>query len=202
VSAPLRARAGFTLAEVAVTIVIVGLTLVYVLQGLNTAMLTAAHTRNIKLARELGLFTLGQIESGLLRDEIETGMSGNYADEGQPDFAWEIRMGEDSFRERESDAPFDSWAKRDARTGQLKSEAELQQEEDEEEDAEEPFEKVKVRVTFPRIQELSDELVLERWIPWKQVYGEAEAADGSTSSRNKKASKGAAAETPAGATKP
>ena len=40
------ARAGFTLAEVMVTLVIVGIGLTLVLQGLNTAKLTAAQTRN------------------------------------------------------------------------------------------------------------------------------------------------------------
>ena len=56
-------RGGFTLAEVAVTIALVGLALVYMLQGLNTAKITAAYTRNIKLSKELALLTLGRIES-------------------------------------------------------------------------------------------------------------------------------------------
>lgn len=185
-----HARAGFTLAEVAVTIVIVGIALVLVLQGLNTSKVTAAHTRNQKLARDLGLFTLGQIESGLLRDDIDSGMVGTYAEEGYPDFNWEIAVGDDTLREQPQDGKFDSWAP---------TAAEEEAKKDEEEDAEEPYEKVRVRVTFPKIREFTNELTLERWIPWAQVYGEAE---GENASKNAKASKGAtggAAGTGAGA---
>ena len=167
--APRRSRRrGFTLAEVAMTIVIMGIGLVLVLQGLNTAKLTAAHTRNYKLARELALLTIGQVESGLFQDEIdEIGLSGSYADEGHPDFSYEIVVGDETFEQPTGDEAFDSWAPRD--------EDETDEEEDEE--TEEPFEKVKVKITFPKAQEFSNELVLERWIPWKQVYGESEEED-------------------------
>ena len=43
-----------------------------------------------------------------------------------------------------------------------------------EEDAEEPYEKVRIRVSFPVLSEYSNQLELERWIPWDQVYGEEE----------------------------
>lgn len=180
------ARAGFTLAEVAVTIVIVGIALVLVLQGLNTSKITAAHTRNQKLARDLGLLTLGQIESGLLRDDIESGMAGNYAEEGYPDFNWEIAVGDDALQETNPDGRFDSWTP---------TAAEEEAKRDEEEDAEEPFEKVRVRVTAPKIREFTNELTLERWIPWTQVYGEAEGED---ASRNARASKSDSAGAPGG----
>jgi hypothetical protein len=39
---------------------------------------------------------------------------------------------------------------------------------------EKPFEKVKIRVTSPKIQEFSNQLTLEQWYPWVQVYGEKE----------------------------
>ncbi len=173
-----RARSGFTLAEVAVTIVIVGISLVLVLQGLNTSKITAAHTRNQKLSRDLGLFTLGQIESGLLRDDLETGMAGNYAEEGYPDFNWEIAVGDDALRETNPTGKFDSWTP---------TAAEEEAKRDEDEDAEEAYEKIRVRVTSPPIREFTNEMTLERWIPWKQVYGEAE---GENASRNARASKG------------
>jgi hypothetical protein len=172
-----------------VTIVIVGIALVYVMQGLNTSKLTAALTRNQKVARDLGLFTLGQIESGLLRDDIDTGMSGNYSEEGYPDFNWEIAVGDDTLPEtQKADSygkPHDSWAP-------TRAELDAKAEEDEE-DAEEPYEKVRVRVTFPQIREYANEVTLERWIAWKQVYGEAESevgSDNANASKNKKASKG------------
>ena len=155
-------RAGFTLAEVAVTIVIMGIGLLLVLQGLNTAKLTAAHTRNYKLARELALLTIGQIESGLFQDDIENGLQGSYADEGYPDFAYEVIVGDETFRQPDEDGYFDSWEPTE----------EDADDEDPAEETEEPFEKVKIRITYPKVQELANELILERWIPWKQVYGE------------------------------
>ncbi|HVS19734.1 MAG TPA: prepilin-type N-terminal cleavage/methylation domain-containing protein [Planctomycetota bacterium] len=79
-SAP-RRRVGFTLAEVAVTIAVVGLALVWMLQALNAAKLTAAQTRNLKLSRELALQTLGQLESGLFEDDlVDDRIDGTYAE--------------------------------------------------------------------------------------------------------------------------
>lgn len=168
-------RSGFTLAEVAVTIVIVGIGLVLVMQGMNTAQFTAAHTRNLKLARDLGLYTLGQVEAGLYWEAMELEDFGpySYADQGYPDFAFEISVGDDGFRPIDPDAPFDSWAP-----------DEDEEDEDEDEEVREPFEKVSVRVTFPPLLDFPTELVVEKYIPWDQVYGvdedEAEG-DGSSS---------------------
>jgi len=173
---PRGARAGFTLAEVAVTIVIVGIGLILVLQGLNTAKITAAQTRNVKLARELALYTLGQVGSGLYQDEIEHGLSGSYADLGYPEFAYDVAVGDETFRDRDPNAPFDSWQK---------TPEEIEQED--EEGVEEPFEKVKVRITFPKFAEYHNEAVYEHWIPWAQVYGSEE-----TESKSSKASQGGA----------
>ena len=163
-----RARSGgFTLAEVAVTLLIVGLVLVLMLEGLNLAKLTAAHTRNSRLARELGLLTLGQIEAGLFWEDHDSGRGGTYAEEGYPDFLYEIALGEDTFLEPEGDEPFDNWA--------YERELALERyEEDDEEQVEQPYEKVRVKVTFPPLREFSSDVVLERWIPWAQVYGEDE----------------------------
>ena len=33
---------------------------------------------------------------------------------------------------------------------------------------------MKLRVTFPVLSEYSNQIELERWIPWTQVYGEDE----------------------------
>ena len=100
---------GFTLAEVAVSIVIVGMGLIWILEGMNLAKLTAAHTRNYKLSRELALVTLGQIESGEYQEDIARGLNGNYAEEGYPDFSYEVIVGDEGFRERADNAAFDSW---------------------------------------------------------------------------------------------
>jgi prepilin-type N-terminal cleavage/methylation domain-containing protein len=163
-------RSGFTLAEVAVTILIVGIGLLFILQGLNTAKMTAAQTRNIKLSRELALFTLGQVESGLFQDDIENGLTGSYADQGYPEFSYEVAVGDQTFVERDTaNAPHDSWAKTPE-----------QKKKDEESDVQEPFEKVKIRITFPKFVEYENEKVYERWIPWEQVYGSEDTKSKST----------------------
>ncbi|MBL8857381.1 MAG: prepilin-type N-terminal cleavage/methylation domain-containing protein [Planctomycetes bacterium] len=168
-----QARGGFTLAEVAVTIVIVGIGLVLVLQGLNNAKTTAAHTRNSKLARELALYTLGQVESGLYQDDIKLGLQGNYSDQGYAAFVYDVVVGDEAFVESDPNGGFDSWKPR------TQKELDLQKQK-EEEDLPEPYEKVKIRITFPKYAEYPNELVLERWIPWKQVYGDTEADSSSS----------------------
>jgi type II secretory pathway pseudopilin PulG len=162
--APGRARSAFTLAEVAVTVVIVGLGLTMVLQGLNASQLTAQQTRNTRLARELGLETLGQIESGLFWDDIVSGASGAYED--HPEFEWELALGDDTFPGQDEDESYDTWSQR-RRLREERSDYDK----DEDEETHEEYEKVRVRVTFPKIQQLKNELSLERWMPWEQVYG-------------------------------
>jgi prepilin-type N-terminal cleavage/methylation domain-containing protein len=165
----LRARSqGFTLAEVAVTIVIVGTMLIYLLQGLNGTKLLAASTRNMKLSRELALAKLGQISSGLYQEDIDKGLTGTFADEGYPDFSYEVVVGDDSFTDQSDvrNDRFDSWnppARKDKEADKTDPNAEV---------VEKPFEKVKIRVTSPKIQEFSNQLTLEQWYPWVQVYGE------------------------------
>lgn len=157
-----RARRGFTLVEVAVTIVILGIGLTLVMQALTLAKLREGHTMNYKRARDLGLLTLAQIESGLFREDIRANMSGSYADFDEPNFTWEVVLGDESFREEGEDSVlYDPWRDRE-------------DEEELDEEAAEPYEKVKVRVTFPTTTEFHNQIVLERWIPWEQVYGPPE----------------------------
>lgn len=179
-----RTRAGFTLAEVAVTIVIVGTMLIYLLQGLNGTKLLAAHTRNTKLARELALVKLGQIGSGLFQEEIDRGLSGSFADEGYPDFSYEVVVGDEAFRDKPktSSERFDSWNPPDKESSSSTSESSSSSDAKDEDKVEQPFEKVKIRISFPKIQEFQNELVLEQWFPWTQVYGEKDdQKTGSTS---------------------
>ena len=169
---PHARKAGFTLAEAAVTIALVALTLTVLLQSLEGSKFMAGNTRDQKIARELALQTLGEIEAGMWQEEIEYTRSGNYSDEGHHLFWWELAVGDESFSdapEQDEDAPFDNWAYREER----RLEQEDYSDEDEEE-ATEPFEKVRIRVTFTEFGDLPSELTLERWIPWEQVYGEAE----------------------------
>lgn len=177
VSPALRARGGFTLAEVAITILIVGIGLMMVLQGLNNAKITAAQTRNVKLARDLALLTLGRISSGLEQDEIENGLSGTYADEGYPEFTYDVVVGDESFRQADPNAPHDSWQK-------TPDEQAADQKKTDDQDVQQPFEKVKIRITCPKFAEYQNEQIFEQWIPWEQVYGDAE-----TNSKSSKAVK-------------
>ena len=161
-------RSGFTLAEVAVTLVIVGIALLWIMEGLSRAKFIAAHTHARKMANELALMTLGQIESGLFWEEIDDQFSGNYAEEGYEAFSWEVVLGDESFvdyEDPEDTLPYDAiQARRD-------KEAE---EDDDDEGAEEPYEKVRIRVLFTQLTEAPAELILERWVPWEQVYGSDE----------------------------
>lgn len=162
---PTHARRGFTLAEVAVTVVIVGTALTLCMQALGSAKVTAAQTRNLKLARELGLFKLGELESGIYLEEVDADstLADTFAEQGHPDFNWEIALGDDTFAEADPNAPFDSWSRKFEKD-------EEEQEEKGAEEAEQPYERVKVRVTFRQIAGFKNEVVLERWIPWKQVH--------------------------------
>lgn len=171
-----RRTRGFTLLEVAVTIVIVGIALTLVLEVLNSAQLSALQTRNEKLARELGLLTLGRIGSGLYVDEVQDRFYGSYAEDERPDFQFEVAMGDEVFPEqhaqdRRYDTSYhDSFAYR--------RELEEENDEDDDDEAEEPYERVKVRVTWPPVSDYPNHLILEKWIPWAQVYGEDEESEG------------------------
>ena len=156
---------GFTLAELAVTLVICSIALTLILQGVQTAMSTASNTHNRKVARDLALETLGLVESGVFWEDMDERLYGTYDEEGYPEFSWEVVAGEDSLMELDDEGEpileYDSW-RRDP----------WEDDEDEEdEDAAQPFEKVRIRVTFPKVGAYPNHLTLERWIPWKQVYG-------------------------------
>lgn len=176
--APERAGAGFTLAEAAITIALVGMVVVMILQGLEGAKMNALYVKNRKTAYELGVGLLGEVRVGLYREELESGMSGDFAEQDHPEFEWEVVLGDDVFEEADrddTDRPYDNYQRR--RELQEERDAERDSrfvDEDEEAAAEEPFEKIKVRVTYPKVRTFPSELVLEAWVPWVEVYGEDE----------------------------
>ena len=181
---PPARRAGFTLAEVAVTLVIVGIALTFIVQGLQGSQLQAAHTRNLKLARDLALEILGQVESGQLREELD-GNSYTSTLPDHPDFSYEILLGEDEEFDDAPDAadgPYDSFAARRQRAEDVEEDSES---DEDEEEVEEPYQRVQVRVSFPRFGDLSAHVTLEALVPWEQVYGpkeeDGEAAGGEDS---------------------
>lgn len=169
------AQAGFTLAEAAVTIAIVSIVLLMVVQGLQSATRKAYYTKVQKTAHELAQGLIGEVRCGLYRDEMDDEMSGTFADQDEPDYRWEIVVGEDVFEDRDDeDRPFDNFAERRRREDEADDDFFGDNEEEDEEQTE-PFEKIKVKVIFPVLDEdQEDELILEAWVPWVEIYGPEE----------------------------
>lgn len=179
ISSDLRRRqGGFTLAEVAVTIVIVGIALMLLLQGLGGSKAQSYYTRNLKVANQLARQTLGEVAAGLYEEDAEFGLSGTYADSGYPEFSYEVWFGEEDFPAdtgRDS-GEFDSWEHQREREREQRERERDESGDDEEDDEEhEPYEKVRIRVVFPVIGSgYDDHYTLTEWIAWEQVYGEDE----------------------------
>ena len=167
---PASQRAGFTLAEVVITIALVAIVLISGLAGLNNVKFQAAYSRDSKIARELAKYSLGQVAAGSFEDDLEDYMSGDYADLDYPQFTWELTLGDEEFSDPEDedgyDQPFDSWNPYGAND-----------DEDDDEDAEEPYEVVRVKVAFEAPGDRTGEVILERWFSWETVYGTDEEDD-------------------------
>jgi len=176
-SRPLTAqlsRAGFTLVEAAITIAIVGITLAASVQALHGATQTAAHTQRLKIARELSLEMLGEIASGLWAEDLETLRYGTFASKDRPMYSYELALGDEPLEPaRMGDDPsdlnpqrFDNW--------KFNRERELDDNPDlADEESEEPFEKIRIRVSFPilpGLEQMDNFVEFERWYAWGQVY--------------------------------
>jgi prepilin-type N-terminal cleavage/methylation domain-containing protein len=176
-----NSKSGFTLAEIMVTILIVGIGLLMIVQGLSTAKVKALQTYNIKAARDLGMLTMGRIRAGLYQEELDSRLSGNYAEEGFEYFAFDVLLGDEQFDNdygSGTESPFhDSWAAREEREEEARRDSDSDEDEDEDE-IEEDYEKVRIKVSFPPVPEYKNYVILEEWIPWKQVYGDDEEEDG------------------------
>lgn len=162
-------QAGFTLAEVVITIALVSIVLISGLQGLNNAMFQAAQSRDLKIARDLAKHTLGQLAAGYYLEDIEEHMSGDYSEQDYKDFSWELVLGDAEFDEPATEGEydrFDSWN------------PDGEEDDDEDDDAEEPYEMVRVKVTFPTPGDRNGEVIIERWMDWETVYGPSEDEEG------------------------
>ena len=127
------------------------------------------------LADSVALSLQGGALSGALGDEDSTGpgwigRAEAFAEWGQS-LDWELALGEDALAEATDDdgteRPFDNYAAR-------RDWEDSQDDDEEDEESTEPFEKVKLRVSYPKFSDYPQELVLERWIRWEQVYGPSE----------------------------
>ena len=124
--------------------------------------------------------------SGLFQEEIQNGVHGTYAQEGFLDFTFDVAVGDVALpvtagSRGGNDNTFDSWARPvDSRTDTTQDKDKSAK--DPKEVTDQPYEKVKIKVTFPTLriekEEQKHELVLEQWIPWKQVYGSNELDSG------------------------
>lgn len=178
---------GFTLAEAAITIAIVGIGLAFSVQALNGAAQTAAHTQRMKIARELGVEMLGEIAAGLWWDDLETTRYGTFATKDRPNYTWELALGDEQLEAARTDQPdqwegqrFDNWQYRREQEA-LNSGYSSAEDMDEEEEAVEEYEQLRLRVSFPflpGLEDLDHHVELERWIDWEQVYGPAEDEEG------------------------
>ena len=163
---PFTRNQGFTLAEIMVVVLIVGATLVTSVLSLTNSMGQAAHTRDIKIARELGLLKLGQFSSALYSEDIEDHMAGDFSEQDYEQFQWEVVLGDEAFDEAEEDGKgnFNNWDTSD--------------QDDEDEPTEKPYQEVRVKVTFPGPKESHNEIILEKRVTWSFLYGEGEETDG------------------------
>jgi prepilin-type N-terminal cleavage/methylation domain-containing protein len=179
---------GFTLAEVAVTIVIVGIALVLLIQGLGGAKAQAYYTRNLKLADQLARMTLGEVAAGRYAEDAEFGLEGTYANEDYPEFSYEVFFGEENFPSdggsRRNDDRHDSWTyqrERDLERREIEERNDTTNRagEDEDEEPREPYQEIMVRVSFPASREYANHRDVRAWIPWDQVYGPEEVDENS-----------------------
>ena len=174
-----RAAAGFTLAEVAVALVISAMTLMLVMQGVVGAKLTAAQTSYRKIARDLAQLAIGWVESGLFWDDLDGlpgTLYGDFAEEGYDAFRWEIIVGEDtrSAYEDSESGYFDSLAYERYRRREALDEDPDREPYPETGSTGGPYEVVTVRVFFPQLTDQPNTLEMTRWVPLDQVFGQGE----------------------------
>jgi hypothetical protein len=167
-------RAGFTLAEAAITIAIVGISLAFSVQALNGASQTAAHTQRLKIARELNMEMLGEIASGLWAEDLETLRYGTFASKERPSYSYELALGDEQLEPVRYEDETDDWRPERFDNWAFNRERELDENPDLiDEESEEPFEKVRIRVSFPPLpglEHLDNFVEFERWFAWSQVY--------------------------------
>jgi len=109
---------------------------------------------------------------------------GNYGEQGYEEWLWEVVFGDETFSdelEENGSIMFDTFRDRERRQEEARDKADRNdKDKEEEEETTEPYEKVRIRVSFPKLGEFPNTLTLERWMPWEDVYGPEAAEDGET----------------------
>ena len=85
-----RRRAGFSLVEMLVTIVLVGLAMAGVFGGIRALMATEAKAREANLLQRLAADKLN--EMGPVTDPRTAEASGDFTDSGYPDITWDMEV--------------------------------------------------------------------------------------------------------------
>lgn len=88
---PRRNRRGFTLIEVLVTMVMMGIILPVALHAMSSAMLAASYARHATEAATLGQSKLNEMVAMLMSGEVNTISGSGDFGPGWPDYTWECQ---------------------------------------------------------------------------------------------------------------
>lgn len=160
-------KAGFTLVEVMAAIAILGIGLVSLILAVNRAKDTAYVTRSVKAVRHLASNLMSQIETGRL-ENLYDGQSGDFSEEGYPEFQYEIGIGEESTVQTSGE---DMRTSEEKRRDEAKARAKAAENKSEEETSSSgssalpTLEQVIVRVNYQNLTEQKGSYVLVRKIP-------------------------------------
>jgi type II secretion system protein I len=83
-----RPRGGFTLLEVVLALIVLGIAVVGVTQGFAVGLRAAAIARDTTTATSLARARLAELDAGLL--PVSRGAEGTFEDYGAPDVAWTL----------------------------------------------------------------------------------------------------------------
>ncbi|MCH2112458.1 MAG: prepilin-type N-terminal cleavage/methylation domain-containing protein [Planctomycetes bacterium] len=91
----MNSKKGFTLIEVMAAVMLLAIAMSLMLQLRNQALSRAIDSRSESIASRMGLMLLHRIEAARM-DELYDGSTGDFSEEGFPDFSWVIGIGDGS----------------------------------------------------------------------------------------------------------
>ncbi|MAW59671.1 MAG: hypothetical protein CMJ94_02410 [Planctomycetes bacterium] len=163
-------RAGFTLMEVMVSVMLVAVAMTTLMQLRQDSIGRASKGRDISVAARLASQLLHRIEAARMLDLFD-GMNGDFSEEGFPDFSYVVALGDGSNYAEDTSVDSNSpeWAWREA----------LRKREDdridEEGDDQRPEKtRVVIRVTYTAFDDEVEEYRLEAMIDSWAVYRDFE----------------------------
>lgn len=164
-------RGGFTLIEVMAAVLLLAISLVLMLKLRNDALGRASDGRALSVASRLGLGLLRQIEAARV-SELYDGYTGDFSDEGFPDFYYSIGVGDDSALAGGAAQDEDELIWRQAKIQRAEDKA---AESDEDEDEEKPpYTRIFIDVSYPSSRGERKSYFLETLLPTWAVYQDFE----------------------------